>query len=214
MTSEPTSEPTLLRCQAVLFDCDGVLVDSDASVLAAWTRWAHELGLEPDAVTAVVHGRRSADTVAELVAAPGRAAAAELIDRFEVDDAASVVAVDGAVALTNAVPRWAVVTSGHRELAVARLRAAGIAVPEVLVTADDVDRGKPDPEGYLAAARRIGVDPGRTVVLEDAAAGIAAARAAGVRAVIGIGEREDLDADVRVADLTAVRWTDDGLLVH
>ena len=86
---------TLLPCRAVLFDCDGVLVDSDASVLAAWSRWARELDLDPDAVIGVVHGRRSADTVAELVAAPRRAAAAELIDRFEVEDAASVTADRG-----------------------------------------------------------------------------------------------------------------------
>jgi mannitol-1-/sugar-/sorbitol-6-phosphatase len=201
-----------LPCSAVLFDCDGVLVDSDASVLAAWSRWAREFGLDPAAVIPVVHGRRSADTVAELIAAPRRAAAAALIDRFEVEDAASVRAIAGAVTLTQSVPRWAVVTSGHRELAVARLRAAGIAVPEVLVTADDVERGKPDPEGYLAAARHLGVPAAETIVLEDAAAGIAAARAAGVSAVVAVGERDDLRGDVHVRDLTELRWTGDGLL--
>jgi sugar-phosphatase len=204
----------LLPCRAVLFDCDGVLVDSDASVLAAWTRWAHELDLDPDVVIPVVHGRRSADTVAELVDAPQRVAAAALIDRFEVEDAASVGAIAGAGALTNVVPRWAVVTSGHRELAAARLRAAGIAVPEVLVTADDVERGKPDPEGYLAAARRLGVTAAETVVLEDAAAGIAAARAAGVSAVVAVGGRDELNGDVRVSDLTELSWVEDGLLAH
>ncbi len=203
---------TLLRCRAVLFDCDGVLVDSDASVLAAWSRWAREFGLEPDAVTAVVHGRRSADTVAALIDEPGRAAAAALIDRYEVEDAASVTSVPGAATLTRAVPRWAVVTSGRRNLAEARLRAAGIAVPDVVVTADDVERGKPDPEGYLAAAQRLGVRPVDAVVLEDAAAGIAAARGAGVSAVIAVGERDDLDADVRVADLRELQWTGEGLL--
>jgi sugar-phosphatase len=203
---------TLLRCRAVLFDCDGVLVDSDASVLAAWSRWARELGLEPDAVTAVVHGRRSADTVAALIDEPGRAAAAALIDRYEVEDAASVMPIPGAAALTHAVPRWAVVTSGHRDLAEARLRAAGIPVPAVLVTADDVQHGKPDPAGYLAAARQLGVFPADAVVLEDAAAGIAAARAAGVSAVIAVGARDDLDADARVTDLRELQWTGEGLL--
>lgn len=204
----------LLPCRAVLFDCDGVLVDSDASVLASWSRWARELGLESAAVLPVVHGRRSADTVAELIAAPHRAAAAALIDRIEVDDAASVTAIAGAAALTDAVPRWAVVTSGHRELALARLRAAGISVPEVLVTADDVERGKPDPEGYLTAARELGVAPGETIVLEDAAAGIAAARAAGVSAVVAVGDREDLRGDVHVRDLTGVRWAGTGLVAR
>jgi sugar-phosphatase len=203
---------TLLPCRAVLFDCDGVLVDSDASVLAAWSRWARELDLDPDAVIGVVHGRRSADTVAELVAAPRRAAAAELIDRFEVEDAASVTAIAGAVALSSAVPRWAVVTSGHRELAAARLRAAGISVPEVLVTAGDVAQGKPHPEGYLRAAQRLGVAAAETVVLEDAAAGIAAARAAGVSAVVAVGDRDDLSGDVHVRDLTELRWAGGGLL--
>jgi sugar-phosphatase len=203
---------TLLRCRAVLFDCDGVLVDSDASVLAAWSRWARELGLEPDAVAAVVHGRRSADTVATLIDEPDRAAAAALIDRYEVEDAESVTPIPGAAALTRAVPRWAVVTSGHRDLAQARLRAAGIPLPEVLVTADDVERGKPDPEGYLAAARRLGVLPADAVVLEDAAAGIAAARAAGVSAVVAVGARDDLDADARVADLRELQWMGEGLL--
>ncbi len=203
---------TLLRCRAVLFDCDGVLVDSDASVLAAWSRWARELGLEPDAVIAVVHGRRSADTVAALIDEPRRAWAAALIDRYEVEDAESVTPIPGAAALTLAVPRWAVVTSGHRDLAEARLRAAGIPVPDVLVTADDVERGKPDPEGYLAAARQLGVLPADAVVLEDAAAGIAAARSAGVSAVVAVGARDDLDADARVADLRALRWTGEGLL--
>ena len=103
-------------------------------------------------------------------------------------------------------------TSGHRDLAEARLRAAGIPVPDVLVTADDVERGKPDPEGYLAAARQLGVLPADAVVLEDAAAGIAAARSAGVSAVVAVGARDDLDADARVADLRELRWTGDGLL--
>ena len=85
----------------MLFDCDGVLVDSDASVLAAWSRWARELGLEPDAVIAVVHGRRSADTVAALIDEPRRAGAAALIDRYEVEDAASVTPIPGAAALTG-----------------------------------------------------------------------------------------------------------------
>jgi sugar-phosphatase len=202
---------TLLRCTAILFDCDGVLVDSDASVYSAWRRWAVAQSLDPDEVSLVVHGRRSSDTVAALLPPERRAEAEALIDRFEIEDAASVTAIAGAAELVAAVPRWAVVTSGTRELATARLRAAGLPIPSVLVTAGDVQRGKPDPEGYVAAARRLGLDPRDTVVLEDAAAGIAAARAAGVRAVVGVG-RSGLDADALVADLTDLRWTDDGLV--
>jgi sugar-phosphatase len=107
---------------------------------------------------------------------------------------------------------WAVVTSGTYALATARLRAAGFAVPDVLVTADDVARGKPDPEGYLAAAAQLGRTPHETIVLEDAQAGIEAARAAGVSAVVGVG-RNNLRADLVVPDLTGVHWTGDGLVV-
>lgn len=205
---------TFLRCEAVLFDCDGVLVDSDASVFCAWTRWAVELGLDPDDVTAQVHGRRSADTIAALLPQEQRPDATARIDRYEVEDAGAVRAIPGAGDLVRAVPAWAVVTSGRRELALARLEAAGLPVPSVLVTADDVTRGKPDPEGYLAAAAGLGVHPARTVVLEDAAAGIRAARAAGVSAVLAVGDRDDLVGDARVPDLTRVRWTKGGLLAH
>jgi sugar-phosphatase len=202
-----------LDCTGILFDCDGVLVDSDASVLSAWSRWARDLGFDPDIVASVVHGRRSADTVAELVPGDGRAAALERIDRYEVEDAAAVTAIAGAIDLLATIPleRWAVVTSGTRDLATARLAAAGVPIPAVLVTAGDVSRGKPDPEGYLAAAARLGLDARDTVVLEDAPSGIAAARAAGVAAVIGVG-RHGLEADVHVRDLTELRWSGHGLI--
>ena len=132
-----------------------------------------------------MHGRRAADTVAALLP-PGRRAEAErMINTFEVEDAAAVTAIAGAADLVATVPRWAVATSGRRELALARLRAAALPVPAVLVAAEDVRHGKPHPEGYLAAARRLGVDPADTVVVEDAAAGVAAARAAGVGSVRG-----------------------------
>jgi mannitol-1-/sugar-/sorbitol-6-phosphatase len=210
---------SLLPCSAVLFDCDGVLVDSDASVITAWTRWARDLGLDPDELIATVHGRRSADTVAAWVAAADRQAA-ELarIDRYEVEDAAEVTAIPGAADLLAALPddRWATVTSGKRPLARARLVAAGLPVPAVLVTADDVERGKPDPEGYRAAAAALGVAPADCVVLEDAVTGIRAARSAGVGAVIGVGSRLGDTAgadrpDVLVPDLRAVTWTGTGL---
>ena len=207
---------TLLAGAAVLFDCDGVLVDSDDSVTAAWSRWAVEHGLLPAEVVAVVHGRRSADTVAALLAEPQRAAALELIDRYEVQAARDVTAVHGAGALLSSMPieAWAVVTSGRRELAAARLAAAGLPAPRVIVTADDVRRGKPDPEGYLAAAARLGADVADAIVVEDSADGIRAARAAGVGAVLGVGDRaRDADIDAVVRDLTGVTWTGRGLSV-
>ena len=203
-----------LACAGVLFDCDGVLVDSDASVYRAWTRWARDLGLDPDTVASIVHGRRSADTVAELFVEDERPAASALIDRYEVEDAAAVTAIRGAEELLASIPapRWAVVTSGNLKLATARIRAAGLPVPAVLVTADDVARGKPDPEGYLTAAARLGFGPSGTIVLEDAASGVAAARAAGVAAVVGVGTRDELPyVDLHVGDLTELCWTGHGL---
>ena len=192
-----------------------MLVDSDAAVVTSWSRWAVEHDLDPAGVLAVVHGRRAADTVADLVAGPGRAAAAALIDRYELEDAGTVPAVAGAADLLAALPAdvWAVVTSGTPALATARLTAAGLPLPGVLVTGSDVRTGKPDPEGYLLGARLLGVPPEETLVVEDSPAGIAAGRAAGAR-VLGIGERAlGAGADVVVADLTGLTWADGVLSV-
>ncbi len=209
-------DPVLLDVDAVLFDCDGVLVDSDASVVAAWSRWATAHDLDPAYVVGLVHGRRSADTVAALIAPDRQAAALAMVDRFEIDDATATVAIPGAAALVATIPagRWAVVTSGLFPLATARLAAAGLPIPNVLVTADRVSRGKPDPEGYLAGAAGLGVAPERCVVLEDAPEGVAAARNARVGAVVGVGPRvRDLGLDAHVDDLTTVTWTERGLQV-
>jgi sugar-phosphatase len=208
---------SVLACDAVLFDCDGVLVDSDASVLAAWNRWAADGRLDPQAVISSAHGRRAADTVAAFLPPEQVSEGIARINRYELEDAVRVRAMPGARDLLRSMPErtWAVVTSGTRALAEARLRAAGLPPPEILVTADDVERGKPDPEGYATAAQRLDVDPARTAVVEDAATGMVAARAAGVRHVIGVGERgADGDPDVHVADLTALAWTSAGLRVR
>jgi sugar-phosphatase len=200
----------------VLFDSDGVLVDSDASVARAWARWARSLGLDPTAVGGMVHGRRAADTVALLVDAPQRVDALARIDAYELEDALTVAAIAGALPLTASIPadRWAVVTSANAALAAARLRAAGLGRPGALVTADDVAAGKPAPDGYQAAAGLLGQPPQACVVLEDSESGVAAARAAGVATVIGIGERAlRTDADIVVPDLRSLRHTEAGLLV-
>lgn len=203
-----------LACRGVLFDCDGVLVDSDASVARAWRRWARTYGLPPEEVVGMVHGRRSADTVGLLIDEQRRGEALDTIDRYELDDAGTVPAVPGAERLTRTMPpgSWAIVTSGVTALARARLRAAAIPEPAALITAESVSKGKPAPDGYLAAARALGLAVGDTVVLEDSAAGVVAARAAGVRAVVGVGARAlETDADAVVGDLRRVRWTPAGL---
>jgi mannitol-1-/sugar-/sorbitol-6-phosphatase len=201
--------PRFDAVEAVVFDNDGVLVDSLASVDRAWRQWAIELGLDPEAVMPMVHGRPSRETVAALVAPELRERAIRRIDDLEIDDAADVTALPGAASLLASLPagRWAIVTSASEALFAARLAAAGLPRPPVVVTADHVTRGKPDPEGYLAAVRRLGVPPGRAAVFEDSRSGIEAALAAGVGSVIrvGTGGPEPGEAAV-VADLRTVAW--------
>lgn len=204
--------PTV-ACNALLFDNDGVLVDSDAGALDAWARWARGRGLDPDDVLPIVHGRRAADTVARLVPPEERAAALAEIDRLELVTAHTTVAMPGARELLTSLPagRWAVVTSGNQALATARLEAAGLPLPDLLVTADDVTEGKPAPDGYLLAARRLGFDPGEVVVLEDSSAGVRAGLAAGAE-VVGVGEHAGTtEAGAVVRNLSGITWADGAL---
>ncbi|WP_231974043.1 HAD-IA family hydrolase [Pseudonocardia sp. HH130630-07] len=188
---------------AVLFDMDGTLVGSDAAVARTWAAWGREYGVSPAALDAVEHGVPSDVTVRLLrpdLDGPAHAAAVARMLDLECADLDDVHALPGAhellAALDAAGVPWAVVTSAERRLAVARLTAAGIAAP-VLVARDDIVRGKPDPEGYLAGAAALGVDPRRCLVVEDAEAGLAAGRAAGARTAALRG----LDGDLRPADL-------------
>lgn len=200
---------TSVPCDALLFDNDGVLVDSDAGALDAWARWARGREFDPDDVLPIVHGRRAEDTVALLVPEDERAEALAEIDRLELITAHTTVAMPGARELLNSLPagRWAVVTSGNKALATARLEAAGLPLPDLLVTADDVTEGKPAPDGYLIAAERLGLGPGEAVVFEDSSAGVRAGLAAGAE-VIGVGEHaRTTEARAVVEDLGHVTWT-------
>lgn len=176
------------------------------------------MGVDPGAVTPTIHGRRSRDTVAEFVEPERHAEGLALIDRIEIDAADEVTPIPGAVELLRSIPadRWAIVTSGSRALAQARVTAVGLPLPEVLITADDVVHGKPHPEGYLAAAAGLGVPATDCLVLEDAVAGVRAARAANVRSVLGVGDGDFGDAEptLTIPDLRVVRWTSDGLEVR
>ena len=205
----------LLPAAGLLFDNDGVLVDSEAGVVSAWSRWAREHDLDPEHVVELVQGRRAADTVALLVAPERVDASVALVDRYELEDVDGTTAVPGVLDLMtrlSGVP-WAVVTSGVKELATARLRAAGIPLPEVMVTAEDVTAGKPDPFCYLAGAAALDMAPASLLVLEDSVSGIAAGQAAGCP-VLGIGPRAlQTDVPVVVRDLSGARWTGDGLLL-
>lgn len=164
---------------AVISDLDGVLVDSMAATSRAWARWGERHGVDGAALQAANHGRPARDVVAEHVA-PGRldAEAAFLLDA-EVADTGGVDALPGAAGVL-ALPVVAIATSCMAPLARARLAAAGLDVPPVLVTADQVARGKPAPDSYLLAAERLRVDPTACLVLEDAPSGVAAGRAAGM----------------------------------
>jgi sugar-phosphatase len=175
------------RCRAILFDLDGVLVNSAECVERTWRGWAARHQLDAQHVIALAHGRRTVETI-QLVA-PELSATAEVaaLESHEAMTSDGVYEIPGARELLESLPadRWAVVTSGIRAVAEFRIRYTRLPAPRVMICADDISRGKPDPEGYLAAARRLGMAAEDCVVIEDAHAGIEAAHNAGMR-VIGI----------------------------
>jgi sugar-phosphatase len=168
---------------AILADLDGTLIDSVASSERAWGAFARRRGLDEEATHRFAMGRPTRETVALLVPEEERAAEQGQIDRDEVDDAGSVTAYEGAAELLAGPIPIAVVTSGSTELATARLRGAGLEPPAVLITANSIERGKPDPEPFLLGAQELGVAPARCLALEDAPRGIESARAAGIPVV-------------------------------
>ncbi|MFE0192599.1 HAD-IA family hydrolase [Streptomyces sp. NPDC058989] len=199
-----------ISAEALLFDSDETLVSSMKSVFRCWEQWAVAHGLTVEEIVAVEpHGRPAAAILADLLPADEVAPALALLEQAEVDDAVTggVAPVPGSRELLASLPvdRWAVVTSGTRRVADARLAAAGVHAAHV-ITMDDVSRHKPDPEPFLAAARRLGVDPAGCVAFEDSPAGLAAARAAGMTtvAVTTTHGAADLAADVVVPNLSAV----------
>jgi sugar-phosphatase len=205
-----TATTTVLTARALLLDMDGTLVNSDASVERVWRRWADRHGLNGDEVMKVVHGRQGYASMALLL--PGRPMEQNHADNArmlaeETADTDGVVAIPGApefLAALRGLPH-ALVTSADVPLATARMAAAGLALPDVRVTAESVGASKPDPEGFLKGAAELGVAPADCVAFEDSGAGIAAARAAGMR-VVGIGPRAGFhQPDALVRDLTAVR---------
>jgi mannitol-1-/sugar-/sorbitol-6-phosphatase len=173
------------ECRAVLFDLDGVLVDSTRYVEHQWRRWALAKGLRPEPFLQVCHGRRALETI--QLAAPQLDAAAEVAAFIPEEDPELQLLepIDGAARLLQVLPAgsWAVATSGTRATASARLLGAGLPLPDVLICAEDVVHGKPSPDVYLTAAAGLGIPPSDCLVVEDAPAGIDAARAAGMRVI-------------------------------
>lgn len=167
---------------AFLFDMDGTVLSSIAAAERVWGRWARRHGLDVEAFMPTMHGKRAVDTISRLNL-PGvdPEVEADWITRAEIEDVADIHAIEGAAAFLAALPaeRWTIVTSSPLPLARRRLEAAGLAAPPLMVTAEDITRGKPAPDGFLLAAERLGVPASECLVFEDAPAGIAAAEAAG-----------------------------------
>lgn len=206
-----------IRARAVLLDMDGTLVDSTAVVERLWLAWAEPHGIDPETVLSVVHGRQGHQSMAIML--PERDHAINLRENddmlaTEASDVGGVVKISGADALLDALLPYphAIVTSANVALMTARMQAAGLTVPVLAVTAENVSASKPDPEGFLLGARMLGVDPADCVVFEDSGAGIQAGLAAGMR-VIGVGQHARAHNPTYVVDdLTqvAVVATDDG----
>jgi mannitol-1-/sugar-/sorbitol-6-phosphatase len=206
-----------LDFDAVIFDMDGTLIDSTPAVVRAWTTWAAEHGLTPEEL-AGHHGMPSARVVRKLLPEHQHESAIDRINALEIDDVQDIVVLPGAVDALEALSsaRNAIATSCTMPLAKARIAAADLVPPSVLVTADQVEHGKPAPDPFLLAAERLGVAPERCLVVEDAPAGLTAAEAAGCYrlAVVTTTPEEELVADGIVRNLGDVEFvaSDDGTI--
>lgn len=176
---------TQIPCAALLFDMDGVLIDSTPAVARVWRQWAIEHGFDPEQVVASAHGRPSITTIREYLPNSNHELENREVERREIEDIAGVIPLPGAAELVASLPenRWTIVTSCTRRLAEVRLIAAGLPVPKKMITSNDITNGKPHPEPYLKGASVLGVLPTECVVVEDAPAGIRAGKAAGSRVI-------------------------------
>jgi mannitol-1-/sugar-/sorbitol-6-phosphatase len=215
------SEDLSISTKGILFDMDGVLVSSIGSVVRCWRLWAKKYQV-PDADTYVVpHGMRAIEIVKSLRPDIDPQEGLQAIEDMELDDVADLVVLPGVKALLESLPaeRWAIVTSATRRLLLGRLEAAGLPIPTRIITADMVERGKPDPEPYRRGAALLGLPPEECIVVEDAPSGVGAGIAAGCRVlgVLGTHSAEHLhEAEWVVASLAGVAATvsSDGLELH
>jgi len=198
---------TEITCRALLFDLDGVLSDSTAVVVRVWTQWALEHGFDPTEVVHKAHGRPSVATVRDYLPQADHELENREIESREMADVDGVVAFPGARELLASLPhdRWTIVTSATRPLAELRIRAAGLPLPEKLLTASDISHGKPDPEPYVKGARLLGFAPEDCIVFEDVPAGVRSGKAAGAR--VAAFRTTYADADLRQA---GADWIVDG----
>jgi sugar-phosphatase len=201
-------------CKALLFDMDGVLIDSTPAVARVWRRWALEHGFEPEEVIARAHGRPSLMSVREYLPNADHQTENSIVERMEIEDLDGVVPLPGAKELLASLPaeRWTIVTSATRALAEVRLRAAGLRSPKSMITANDIRHGKPDPEPYIKAAALLGFKGTDCIVLEDTISGIRSGKAAGARVIafpttVGRATLENSRPDwilKNCADMTAI----------
>ena len=203
------SSPVRITCKGILFDMDGILISSIGSVERSWTKWAHLRGVDPALARKTAHGRRAVETIAKLRPDLDSEKELKVIEDIEIADNEGLTVLPGVLDLLAALPRdrWTVVTSATERLARIRMAAGGIPVPKRLVTADQVTRGKPHPEPFLAGAALLGVAPKDCVVFEDSSSGAKAGRAAGctVVATMFSHSAETLDAaHYLVHDLTGI----------
>ena len=182
------------ECRAILFDLDGVLVDSRKAVEHSWERWAAERGVHNAMLLTLAHGRRTIESIPEIAPHLDVATEVALLERIETEETRGLFPIEGARELLDSLrpEQWAIVTSGSAKVALARMRYCAIPTPRVFVTANDVTNGKPAPDGYLAAARGLGIPAVDCIVLEDTSAGIASGKAGGMR-VIAIEGTEQTD---------------------
>jgi sugar-phosphatase len=204
---------TKIQCEGILFDLDGVLVDSTPAVARVWSWWANVHGFDAEDTVRRAHGRPSIATIRELLPHADVEKENSEVERREIEDVEGVVPLPGALELLQALPqnRWAIVTSCTKRLAHVRIRAAGLPEPKFIVTSDDITKGKPDPEPYQKGARILSLAPADCVVMEDAPAGIRAGKASGARVVaLQTTERDELlrnaGADWIVKDCAAVKF--------
>jgi sugar-phosphatase len=205
-----------IRGKALLFDLDGVLVDSTPAVARVWQGWAVEHGFDPEKVVHLAHGRPSRITIRDLLPNADVELEDREVERREIEDLDGVVLLPGAGELLKSLPadRWTIATSCTRKLAEVRLRAAGLPVPKTMVTSSEVKIGKPDPEPYLKAAAKLGFAASECIVVEDAAAGVRAGKAAGARVIAFLttmirSSLEEAGADWIVRDCSDIAATND-----